>query len=422
MGSFFNSWALWEKMTFVLALAIFAVFCAGALKVVWRNRFVKKHEKLDIEKKAKIQELRKSGQFVKPKSEDIPFGVRAIQSGIQVDGIWISGKDLPARESLQLGHHAGSSSDSSSESVNRQSFMARPPGERNKSRGRDKRPSVQAQRGSIAVHQVLRNNSRTPSSGPSGYSSYKPRRSSHLRFGSYGDPEYDGDTLAQLEGQRQSFSKTHKYGSGQADEQNDDASSGHGADNERSSTDSESSVKSALEKQGLTSQPPLRIASLQSSPKLVESTEHQEPLQAQFSNDHYISISSTEPERLQLSGSSNSRISVNAVKQVAEDHSPEEPHVISVAQEPKAIERSESFAPGELHINRNSRVVNSGFEVLPAGTFGTPTEFKSSETGSSQTWQQQVEDERDRRQSQKLHKKGRTSINLGRASFGNDRP
>ena len=34
------------------------------------------------------------------------------------------------------------------------------------------------------------------------------------------------------------------------------------------------------------------------------------------------------------------------------------------------------FVPGELHVNKTVRKVNSGFEVLPAGTFGTPTEFK----------------------------------------------
>jgi hypothetical protein len=29
-----------------------------------------------------------------------------------------------------------------------------------------------------------------------------------------------------------------------------------------------------------------------------------------------------------------------------------------------------TFGPGDLHLNRTSRKVNNGFEILPAGTFG----------------------------------------------------
>lgn len=404
------------KSTQVLALAIFAVFCAGALRVLWRNRYVKMHEQLDIEKKARIQELRKSGKFIEPKkSQDVPFGVRAIQSGIQVDGIWISGKNVPVRENLKLGHHAGNPSGSSSDSEH-------PPGDRHTRKSRDKRSSVQAQRGSIAVHQVLNDRSKPPSSGPSGYSSYKPRRSSHLRFGSYGDTKYDGDTLAQLEGQKTSHKKASKNRAQESDEEKDDASSGHGADNERSSTDSDFNFQHAPGNQGLSSQPPLRIKSLQSSPKLVQSSAHREPLRAQFSDGHYTPVPLKGAKKLPLSRSSNTRPSVEHSRRAVGDLPPKELSSTPAVQNPDALRESESFAAGELHINRTSRVVNSGFEVLPAGTFGTPTEFRGSEAESSRTWQQQVEDERDRRQSHKIQKKGRTSLNLGRASFGNERP
>ncbi|KAK3956412.1 hypothetical protein QBC32DRAFT_389703 [Pseudoneurospora amorphoporcata] len=92
-GIFFMSWELWQQMTFALAVAIVAVFCAGLVKLWWTNRIVRKQEILDEEKKARIDEMRSTG--LRPTSSKrlastIPFGVRAIQSGVQVDGIWIS--------------------------------------------------------------------------------------------------------------------------------------------------------------------------------------------------------------------------------------------------------------------------------------------------------------------------------------------
>ncbi|KAL0469169.1 hypothetical protein QR685DRAFT_555262 [Neurospora intermedia] len=97
--SFFMSWELWQQMTFALAVAIVAVFCAGLVKLWWTNRIVRKQEILDEEKKARINDMRSTG--LRPTSSKraaastIPFGVRAIQSGVQVDGIWISRPATP---------------------------------------------------------------------------------------------------------------------------------------------------------------------------------------------------------------------------------------------------------------------------------------------------------------------------------------
>lgn len=93
------SWELWQQMTFALAVAIVAVFCAGLVKLWWTNRIVRKQEILDQEKKARIDDMRSTG--LRPTSSkraaasSIPFGVRAIQSGVQVDGIWISRPATP---------------------------------------------------------------------------------------------------------------------------------------------------------------------------------------------------------------------------------------------------------------------------------------------------------------------------------------
>jgi hypothetical protein len=67
-------------------------------------------------------------------------------------------------------------------------------------------------------------------------------------------------------------------------------------------------------------------------------------------------------------------------------------------------------------VNKTVRKVNSGFEVLPAGTFGVPTEFKGKGVE-----QDQDEDLGERRQS-KLQKKPRDSITGRRPSSTMDRP
>ncbi|GAP90491.1 hypothetical protein SAMD00023353_4500680 [Rosellinia necatrix] len=89
MVQFFSNWELWEQLTFVLAAGIVTVFFIGWIKLWWMQRLLKKHALLDEEKRVRQMELRKSGLPVGRKV-DIPFGVRAIQSGVEVEGIWIS--------------------------------------------------------------------------------------------------------------------------------------------------------------------------------------------------------------------------------------------------------------------------------------------------------------------------------------------
>ncbi|GKT40098.1 uncharacterized protein ColSpa_00279 [Colletotrichum spaethianum] len=100
MGRVFVDWELWQQMTFVLACAIGVVFIIGFAKLWWTNRYIAKLEIIDAEKRAHVAELESTGLPPPPrKQSEIPFGVRAIQSGIEVDGIWISRPNTPATES-----------------------------------------------------------------------------------------------------------------------------------------------------------------------------------------------------------------------------------------------------------------------------------------------------------------------------------
>ncbi|EXF78451.1 hypothetical protein CFIO01_11944 [Colletotrichum fioriniae PJ7] len=95
----FVDWELWQQMTFVLACAIGVVFIIGFVKLWWSNRYMAKLEIIDAEKRAHASEMESTGLPPPRKQSEIPFGVRAIQSGIEVDGIWISRPNTPAADS-----------------------------------------------------------------------------------------------------------------------------------------------------------------------------------------------------------------------------------------------------------------------------------------------------------------------------------
>lgn len=58
------------------------------------QRLLNRHALLDEEKRVRQMELRKSG-LPTGRRVDIPFGVRAIQSGVEIEGIWISRPATP---------------------------------------------------------------------------------------------------------------------------------------------------------------------------------------------------------------------------------------------------------------------------------------------------------------------------------------
>ncbi|KAI9846100.1 MAG: hypothetical protein M1837_004356 [Sclerophora amabilis] len=104
--AFFNGWELWEKMCFVLACAIVLTILAGCVKLAYSRRRIRKYTALAEANKASLEEAREDDQTNQSREPDIPFGIRAIESGIEVDGVWISRSGTPANGSLFEVHAA----------------------------------------------------------------------------------------------------------------------------------------------------------------------------------------------------------------------------------------------------------------------------------------------------------------------------
>ncbi|EEP78567.1 predicted protein [Uncinocarpus reesii 1704] len=97
---FWVDWELWEKMCFVLGCLIVIVVAYGLGVQIYNSRRIKRMAATEREVKSQ-----QGATFVLDdlKNDDIPFGSRAIESGIEVEGIWISSHNSPRRSPLQAG-------------------------------------------------------------------------------------------------------------------------------------------------------------------------------------------------------------------------------------------------------------------------------------------------------------------------------
>ncbi|OTA52811.1 hypothetical protein K449DRAFT_226798 [Hypoxylon sp. EC38] len=350
MINFFSNWELWQQMTFVLAAAIVVVFCVGLIKLWWLSRFLKKHTVLDLEKRARQLEMQKSG-LPAGKRVDIPFGVRAIQSGIEVDGIWISRPGTP----IEVGQISPSIASSLTLEAG------------SKLKGKEKELVTHA---TATVTEVEPTPDQSPQSSPTLSASgrpippgadrarvksyplgaqptYRPKGPSRRRTDLLADKTPDIDAIDRLERTqaRQRQVETYVPTNSFSSMESSSMSSQQRTMVERSSTSSDDIANRSTARYVSH----LRRSTLP-TPQTLNSYEDPE---TSASNVDYSSNVYAEQRRNPF-----------------ETTSPAESQ--SVSRPPLAASRPtphRSYS-GESHANTQSRKVNAGFEILPAGTFG----------------------------------------------------
>ncbi|OJJ49677.1 hypothetical protein ASPZODRAFT_2115364 [Penicilliopsis zonata CBS 506.65] len=106
---FWTPWQLWQKMTFVnlsprhhpVSLTIKVIVFAYSFCVLAHNK--RKIRRYAAAEAAQREQEELEGISHRPKDNDIPFGARALEKGIQVEGIWVSNHNTPAPSPYQPG-------------------------------------------------------------------------------------------------------------------------------------------------------------------------------------------------------------------------------------------------------------------------------------------------------------------------------
>lgn len=378
----------------------------GYVKLLLINRRVRIHELDDVEKRMRLEKIRQTGQLADRREEDpIPFGIRALDSGVEIDGIWISRESTPVPEGKRIGRYVKRKSEASESIKSSHSFQ-----------------SLQ----SLQVPSIGKTGRRTFSNGygfrvsspnteyvptfdvgdegactGKARSTYKPVRSSGLRYSSYNGVEHDPGTLGQLEGNIavKDGVNWHRPTGGPPNHSGASSPSGsfaENADNERSSG---SSARSAI---------PTVQVTRPSSPYQYEPTQVQQggynrmdmPESAGPSNpfmtpEHALLLSNASsrsvhtPDTFHTAVESALEAELLLLSPDSRSGSPERPHV--------------AFQ----HTNQDTRHVNSGFSIFPAGALSTVSKGKEAEHPA--TRDSQSPESSEQKKPNKLRKKPRFS-------------
>ncbi|KAI9862560.1 MAG: hypothetical protein M1813_004412 [Trichoglossum hirsutum] len=228
--SFWNKMQVWEKMCMVLAVAIAVTVFAGLGKVAWNHWTLRKYEAIAEAKRAHLREMRESRRIIQLQGEGIPFGIRAIEAGIEVEGVHISRPASPTIRHLRNVSNGSISSNGTKSGSIQTTTVGRSAGEaiapnieQEDASDADSRQQRRSLSASGSHHplmpQAIHGIQPAARAAPGGLSSYQspsssngigpryiPRNSSHLRFSDQGLAA-DLETLDRLEGQKETDSR-----------------------------------------------------------------------------------------------------------------------------------------------------------------------------------------------------------------------
>ncbi|KAF7594111.1 hypothetical protein BBP40_010109 [Aspergillus hancockii] len=93
---FWVGWALWQKLSFVLAGLLALVLIYSLCVLIYNRRAIKRHAAADAHIKA-IHDAEEHPML--SEANEVPFGARALERGLQVEGIWTPGRNSPKEPS-----------------------------------------------------------------------------------------------------------------------------------------------------------------------------------------------------------------------------------------------------------------------------------------------------------------------------------
>lgn len=198
------------------------------MKLTYNKWRLRKYTAVAEKKTALRREMQHATSVKRGRSQrqQIPFGIRALESGIEVDGVWISGSNTPASTpgtpnipamKLQPTHKRHSSEVSSSISEMSRIEVPRPVHEQpsmNHLPGASRKLSTPLDQPILLGRQHSKPHSSDHQSH--GRPTYQPRHSSHLRFSNSLSPQ-DSKAYAALEGRTATAGGNGKQPEGEAD-------------------------------------------------------------------------------------------------------------------------------------------------------------------------------------------------------------
>jgi hypothetical protein len=357
------------------------------------------HEIRDEEAARTVQDIEDRAPMIE---DEIPFGVRALQGGIEIDGVWHvrgGGQQAIPEELKRFREENRSSGESENESISTKSshraLSISPSNGESASTGHDIQPTLelllppnifvssnpsrgrissQSLEGEFPLHpnHIMNSNRKTD---------YKPRYSSQLRFSSRG--EYHEDALSRLEGitKRSASELPPSHSANSSLEviipENERTSSSSTGIRPVKQPINENNAEIDTQPLGQATDINRKDSAHQSG--IVSSTSvTRDPV------DRYLPVTHKSPHRGStdlFKTSAGPSIAQTDENLATRPRTPESEQSLNCVRWPLISPSSElsssrvtilpSFK-GPLHANKVVRKVNSGFEILPAGTFGIP--------------------------------------------------
>lgn len=318
---------------------------------------MKRQAIFDEEKRARMEEMRRTGIPIK-RANEIPFGVRALQRGVEVDGIWISRSDSPHETTARATPLVAVIDLDPDKIVEYSADLGPVPVSTSESEQPPQKHCPPIGTKSQRLEDVESTDGGRQAAPPVSPSPLQPRRQ-----GYHAASVLNEDTLRRLEGQSFLKPSYDTYVPAPSPRNPRRPSQRSSVSSSGESMDSQPRSMRSASGRSYTSS---RSSRLYMARNVHESRfgygagahgwqgdENRDP----FGTPHVVPTPARTP----------SGFSYN------------DPHSM---QQQERLAHEPTFGLGDLHLNRTTRRVNGGFEVLPAGTFGVLHEYEGNAGGS----------------------------------------